>query len=288
MRLIDAHVHLQPHGEQPPVNRARIECYVEQARRNGLDGIVFTEHLFRFREAYALLAGWWNAEPNLQLRAVTAAYWQDHVNLSLPEYVRLIEDAKRGGLPVSLGLELDWIPGRAEELRALLTPYSWDLVLGSVHWLGGFGIDQEEMLDEWAVRDVDTVFAEYTQLVTGLAGSGLADALAHPDLPKLFGHMPHDPAAFQAQIVAAAVRGGCALEINTNGLNKPIHELYPAPALLRAAYAAGVRITLGSDAHTPARLGEHFDAAVTAAQTAGYEGYARFAGRRADTQRFAD
>jgi histidinol-phosphatase (PHP family) len=288
VRLIDAHVHLQPHGEQPPVDRARIERYVEQARANGLDGIVITEHLFRFREAYALLAGWWNAEPNPQLRAATAAYWQDHVNLSLPEYVRLIEAAKRDRLPVSLGLELDWIPGHAEELRALLAPYAWDVVLGSVHWLGGFGIDQEAMLDEWEARDVDAVFAEYGQLLTDLAGAGLADVLAHPDLPKLFGHAPRDLAGFQGQIVAAAVRGGCALEINTNGLNKPVHDLYPAPSLLRAACQAGVPITFGSDAHQPERLGEHFDAAIAVARQAGYGSYARFRKRRVYVQRLVD
>ena len=56
--LIDSHVHLQPHGERPPVDRRRIELYVEHARRNGVDILVFAEHLFRFREAFDLLEGW--------------------------------------------------------------------------------------------------------------------------------------------------------------------------------------------------------------------------------------
>jgi len=53
--LIDAHTHLQPHGGCRPVDRALIEQYVEAARAAGLDGVVFTEHLFRFREAYERL-----------------------------------------------------------------------------------------------------------------------------------------------------------------------------------------------------------------------------------------
>src|SRR5207249_4124028 len=101
---IDAHTHLQPHGEAPVVDRARIERYVERAGRNGVDVVAFTEHLFRFREAYELLYGWWDADPNPALAAATRAYWQDHVNLSLAEYVRLIEEAKADGLPVRLGL----------------------------------------------------------------------------------------------------------------------------------------------------------------------------------------
>jgi hypothetical protein len=120
--IVDSHVHLQPHGEQPPVDRARIDLYLDHARRNGVDVIVFTEHLFRFREAWDLLYGWWDADPDPTLAALTRKYWQDHVNLSLAEYVRVIEDAKSKGLPVRLGMEMDWIPGRAGDLRALLAP----------------------------------------------------------------------------------------------------------------------------------------------------------------------
>src|SRR5690349_11328375 len=92
--IVDAHVHLQPHGEQPPVDRALIEAYVEQAQRNGVDVVVFTEHLFRFKEALQLLDGWWDCDPNPVLRRMARQYWLDHVNLSLPEYVSLIEQAK--------------------------------------------------------------------------------------------------------------------------------------------------------------------------------------------------
>ena len=52
--IVDAHVHLQPHGEAPPVDRALIESYVAQAQRNGVDVVVFTEHLFRFKEAFRI------------------------------------------------------------------------------------------------------------------------------------------------------------------------------------------------------------------------------------------
>jgi histidinol-phosphatase (PHP family) len=278
--LFDAHVHLQPHGERPPVDRALIALYVETARAHGLDGIVITEHLFRFQEAYALLAGWWEVDPEPRLAAATAAYWRDHVSLSLAEYVRLIEAAKAEGLPVRLGLEMDYIPGRADDLRMLLAPYAWDVVLGSVHWLGAFGFDNEEFLDEWRRRDIETVFAEYGALLDELADSGLADVLAHSDLPKLWGALPADPGTLHARIVAAAQRNGLAIEINTNGWNKPIGEQYPALAVLRTAHAVGIPITLASDAHRPERLGEHFARAIALARSAGYESYALFERRR--------
>jgi histidinol-phosphatase (PHP family) len=278
--LVDAHIHLQPHGQKPPVNRALLDRYVECARANGVDVIVITEHLFRFREAYALLDGWWDADPDPRLAALSRAYWQDEVALSLPDYVHLIETAKADGLPVRLGLEMDWIAGRAEDLRGLLAPYAWDCVLGSVHQLGAFQIDHEDFIDEWDRRDVAAVWNEYAHSIENLAGARLVDVIAHPDLPKVFGYRPADTALVHRRIVAAAARGGVALEINTNGLRKPANEMYPHPAVVRAARAAGVAVTLGSDAHTPERIGAAFLEAAMLARSAGYDTYVTYDQRR--------
>lgn len=278
--IVDGHVHLQPHGEQPVVDRARIELYVEHARANGVDVLVVTEHVFRFREAYALLEGWWNDDPDVSLAALTHAYWQDEVNLSLPEYVRLIEAAKAEGLPVRLGLEMDWIPGRAEDLHRILAPYAWDCVVGSVHQLGAFQIDHDGFLDEWQRRDVAAVWDEYAQCIEDLADARLVDVIAHPDLPKVFGHRPADPGPVHGRIVAAAARHGLALEINTNGARKRCAEMYPHPDVLGAARAAGVPVTLASDAHTPERVGASFAEAMVLARAAGYEEYAVHERRR--------
>jgi histidinol-phosphatase (PHP family) len=260
------------------VNRVLLERYVEAARHSGLAGIAITEHLFRFREAYELLVGWWDADPTPGLAALAKQYWDDHVNLSLADYVNLIEAAKHDGLPVTLGMEMDWIPGRTDALRLLLAPYDWDIILGSVHWIGAFGFDIEESPAEWERRGVDAVFVEYAQLIGELAGSGLVDVLAHPDLPKLFGHQPSHLDAFNAAIVEAAVRGNCAVEVNTNGLRKP-GGIYPSAALLRALNQAGVPTTLASDAHVANRVGEAFEQAAEHARAAGYTQFISYAKR---------
>ena len=288
MQRVDAHVHLQPHGEAPPVDRHRIERYVEHAHRNGVDVVVFTEHLFRFVEAYERLEGWWDADPNPHLRAVTKAYWQDHVNLSLPSYVRLIEDAKRDGLPVRLGLELDWIPGRAGDLRELLAPYAWDCILGSVHWLGSFLIDDDEGIPEWQRRNIDEVWDQYGQFVEDLADARLCDVLAHPDVVKVWGFRAADESQLHRRLVAAAARNGLALEINTHGLRKPVAEMYPHPRALALAASSAVPVTLASDAHYPDRLGSWFDEAIALAQQTGHTAYVSFDQRRRVEHRFKD
>jgi histidinol-phosphatase (PHP family) len=278
MPWVDSHIHLQPHGERPPVDRALLQRYVDAGAANGVATLAITEHLFRFREAYDLLAGWWESDPNPRLRSMTERYWADHVTLSLPAYVNLIETAKRDGLPLLLGMEMDWIPGRADDLRALLAPYDWDVILGSVHWIGAFAFDDPDQAAEWQNRSVDSVFAEYAALVAELASSGLADVLAHPDLPKLFGHQPNNIAGFNSTIIEAARRAGCAIEINTSGLRKE-GGIYPSAAFLCNARKAGVPTSLASDAHIAERVGDRFDQGAEHARSAGYREWISFSRR---------
>jgi histidinol-phosphatase (PHP family) len=149
-------------------------------------------------------------------------------------------------------------------------------VLGSVHWLGSFLVDDEESLPEWNRRDVAGVWDEYTRFIEDLADARLVDVLAHPDVVKVFGFRPPDETPVRERIVAAAKRNGLALEVNTNGLRKPVGELYPHPEILRAARAAGVPVTLASDAHAPERVGLRFGEGIAAARAAGYDGYLVF------------
>jgi histidinol-phosphatase (PHP family) len=282
---VDSHVHLQPHGQQPPVTRERIEQYVVAGRERGIERIAFTEHLFRFREAYDLLYGWWEkSDDDPALVAATSAYWRDHVSMTMADYVRVIEDAKAAGLPVSLGIEMDWIPGRADDLRSLLGAYDWDIVLGSVHWIGAWGFDTlsiQVQADEWGKRAVAGVFDAYAQLLRDLASSRLADVLAHPDLPKIAGHRPASSTPLHEAIVEAAASGGCAVEMNSNGRNTPAAEAYPHAGVLSRAREGGLAITLASDAHQPERVGERFDDLAALAAAAGYAQFASFEARRA-------
>ena len=284
--MIDCHTHLQPHGEAPPMTLARIEEYVRAAESRGVERICITEHLFRFEEAYRMLHGWWDDDPDATLGGMVNQYWQDHISGSVADYVRVVEEAKRAGMPVLLGLEMDWIPGRADVLRSFLAPYDWDIVLGSVHYIGAWGFDDTRFLDQWSKRDVAGAWGDYASLIRQLAESGLADALSHPDLPKVFGHRPADETPLHDAILEGARVHGTAIELNSNGIRR-CNEIYPAMPLLRRAHEYGLPITLASDAHRPDRVGANFEDLVSWATTAGYEEASYFEARKRRTYRLA-
>ena len=281
---VDSHVHLQPHSAKPPpsMDLERIKLFVEAAQANGVEKIAITEHVFRFREAFESLSGWLEDDAQPELSATMHAYLTDQISAGLVDYVRAVEEAKSRGLPVLLGLELDWIPGKEAELRALVEPYDWDVILGSVHWIGPWSIDSGSPIDqaEWERRDVDEVFETYVGMLRDAAETGLFDVLAHPDLPKLHGHRPTRISPIHEALVEAAAAGPCAVELNSNGYNKPVREAYPALPVVEGARAAGLPITLASDAHTPDRVGERFDDLAALATQAGYAEFTWFEARK--------
>ena len=79
-----------------------------------------------------------------------------------------------------------------------------------------------------------------------------------------------------ASFLAAARKNGVAIELNTAGLRKNCREIYPSLKILQMAFAEGIRITFGSDAHAPEEVGANFPEAVALAQAAGYRHFCKF------------
>ena len=82
-----------------------------------------------------------------------------------------------------VGLEVDYLPGALDAMKAVVDEYPFDVLLGSVHWLDEWlfdAYDNEAFARRWAERDLDGVFSQYVDHVLDLAASGLVDVLAPP------------------------------------------------------------------------------------------------------------
>jgi histidinol-phosphatase (PHP family) len=70
------------------------------------------------------------------------------------------------------------------------------------------------------------------------------------------------------------------MELNTSGLQKDIQEMNPGPAILRAMRERDIPVTIGADAHTPQRVGAHFEVALDSLVAAGYSRVSYFLERK--------
>lgn len=276
--LTDYHLHLQPDGpEARDADAARWDAeggfraagwigrYVQAARARAVDEIAITEHVHRFRDVRD-----WHANP----------WWQAEATEDLAAHCAALADARDGGLPLLIGIEMDWIPDRVDQIRALLAAHPFDIVLGAVHWLGDLAVDHPDY-PCWDSLGPDESWARYLDELGAAAASGLFDVLAHPDLPKVFGTpMPASLAARRDEVIAAAAASGVAVECSSAGLRKPCRALYPDPDWLAAFRRAGVPVTLSSDAHRPEDVARDYPTAVAALRGAGYDTITRFRARQ--------
>ena len=285
--MSDYHLHLHPHeptdvgpppGTYPP---GHIEAFVETAASRGVTELGFTEHLYRCVESAEPFGRFWESEPIRRLAAHSAAFVAEDRTLSLDSYVDAVVAAKDRGLPVKLGLEVDFFPETVDAVAELLRPYPWDFLIGSVHWIGGWAIDSSSALFGWDIKGLEWGWSAYFDLATQLAGSGTVDVLAHIDLPKKYGRrLPGEPTERYDDVVSAAAASGTAVEVSSQGLRKPAAEVYPSAEFLRRFRVGGVPITLASDAHYPHEAGEGHAEVVAAARAAGYTTHLRFDRRR--------
>jgi histidinol-phosphatase (PHP family) len=288
--MSDYHLHLHPHGDwrdAPPAGvypAGYIDQYVNVALSRGVTELGFTEHLYRCVESEPVLGHWWEADLSVpeSVRAEMAAVIGSERNLSIARYVEVVLDAKARGLPVKLGLEVDFEPGTEQAVLDLLAPYPWDFLIGSTHWIGAWEFTRSGGPAEFERRGFGQAWRDYFALETQLAGAGMVDVLAHTDVIKKWGIVP--PADLLDElyrpVVAAAASSGVAVEVSSSTLRHPAAEVTPAPLLLAMFRGAGVPITLASDAHVPELTAHAHDQVVAAARAAGYDEHLRFAARQ--------
>jgi histidinol-phosphatase (PHP family) len=267
--LVDYHCHLAPDDQQlgPAwMTDERIELYAASARDHGIAELALTEHCHRFTQAAGIS---------------THPFWDETAHADLDAYVEALSTARDGGLPIRVGIELDWLgTDHVGQLRALVGGRDLDIVLGSVHWLAGAMVDHPAY-PVWESHPVAQVWELYFGELRAAAASGLYDVMAHPDLPKVFGRRPPGGVSRReyddtADVFAAA---GVACEVSSAGLRKEAAELYPAPEFLEACFARGVPITLAADGHRPEDVGRGLEHAVRLAHDTGYRSVTAFRGR---------
>jgi len=249
--LTDYHLHLRPDDLRATAadcfTAANADRYRQAADDRGIAELGVSEHIHRFSQALEI----WDHR-----------FWREQAVDDIYTYCEFV----RADTDLRLGLEVDFVPGREDRTANLIDRLDLDYVVGSVHFIGDFAVDDGEY-DIWTSgRSANEVWRRYFETLGEAAGSGLFDILAHPDLVKIWGGGRPRPDGDLRRFYELAMDGiadsGIAVEVSTAGLRKPIGEIYPSRPLLEMCIDAGAPIALSSDAHVPGDVGRDYEAAL--------------------------
>lgn len=197
----------------------------------------------------------------------------------LADYLRQVEDLKNlsSKVAVKTGIEVDYLPGTEDKLKGLLEQYSFDYVIGSIHFLGDWDFTHPVYAEDYQNRDLNQIYRNYFGLVRSLCLCGLFDIIGHIDVVKKFGYRPsEDLEPVLVQTARILKETETCFELNTAGRDAPVGEFYPEKRFLELLYAEGVAVTLGSDAHSPRQVGRYFPEALELLKSVGYSELAAF------------
>lgn len=190
------------------------------------------------------------------------------VNLYEKEVLTLKEEFSQN-IDILLGYEVDFmqhIPMVDSILKAKV-----DYLIGSVHFLDGWGFDNPEFIGTYENSNIDKIWQDYFDCIEAMAKSNLFDIVGHLDLIKIFKYLPKKEVSMIAKKAMNAIKkANMVVEINPAGFRKPIGEQYPSNKLLEMCFELDIPITFGSDAHAVEQVGFCYEKAVEIAKNIGY------------------
>jgi histidinol-phosphatase (PHP family) len=253
--LTDYHNHL----ERGTLTLDYLKKFTDAAKKQDIEHFGISEHAYHFYQTSDILRNSWVDERRFY---------------DMDDYVKLFKEAWSNDINVKMSIEMDYTPGKHKEMERFIRSYDFDYVIGSIHWIGDFGIDLAEYRKEWDKRDIFEVYQSYFDQVVTLAESNLFDIIGHLDLVKIFKYVPDDETFLMEQYdraTTALAQSKTCVEISTAGLRKPTQTLYPDQKLLQMCHDKKIPIVLSSDAHVPEHVGADFDQALLLARDVGYK-----------------
>lgn len=189
-----------------------------------------------------------------------------------------------GKLVIRAGVEFSEPHLYPQGVQNLLDSLQLDYIIGSLHYVGTQLVFAEQYFRQ---RSVDQAFLDYFTELELMTRTGNFDILGHLDVLALTGKQVYgvyEPARYEDVIRAAlrnCVERGNVIEINTQGLRKPVNMLVPGMDILRwYVEMGGESVCPGSDAHQTDQVGAHLDAAIQSARQAGIQSITGFEKRQ--------
>ena len=280
---LDYHMHF----EYGSYDLEWVQGFFESAKKNGVGEIGISEHSHGFIEFKDLYY-----EELILDDSVVGSYqakWleKNKFKYSLKDYFKFMQMLKEKGYPVKIGIEICNFKNQ-EKVKAIIKDYEFDYIIGSVHFLNGWGYDFADIKQVWNDFSLQDIYKWYAEEITNLAQSGLYDVLGHPFNIRLFKNIPEfDVKPILEQVATVLKEANMVIDINTGTLYRyPIEEISPYPDFLQVAKKYDLPIITSSDAHKPEDCGRYIDEAIDYAKTFGYDSSIIFTNRQRSINKF--
>ena len=280
---IDYHMHF----EYGSYDLEWVQGFFESAKKNGVGEIGISEHSHGFIEFKDLYY-----EELILDDSVVGSYqakWleKNKFKYSLKDYFKFMQMLKEKGYAVKIGIEICNFKNQ-EKVKAIIKDYEFDYIIGSVHFLNGWGYDFADIKQVWNDFSLQDIYKWYAEEITNLAQSGLYDVLGHPFNIRLFKNIPEfDVKPILEQVATVLKEANMVIDINTGTLYRyPIEEISPYPDFLQVAKKYDLPIITSSDAHKPEDCGRYIDEAIDYAKTFGYDSSIIFTNRQRSINKF--
>lgn len=203
----------------------------------------------------------------------------------------LAREVFKGKLKIKLGIELGQPHHFLDSSNAIVKQIPYDYVIGSAHKLQS-GVDFSEIAYEnYALSEITQI---YLKEIKELVANADFDCVGHMDLIKRYckafyseKSIHHEKVTLDVQhellteTLKLIIQKGKGIEINTSGLRQSSQETMPGFDVLKLYKDLGGEIlTIGSDAHFAAHVGEGISYAIELARFSGFKYLTVFENRK--------
>jgi histidinol-phosphatase (PHP family) len=258
---------LHTHHERCGHASGTIEDYIKAAITNGLQVVGISDHSpYFYSEKEQLYPG----------IAMAKSEFVHYVN-----EVQMLKEKYKEKIQVLLGVESDFFPNHIEDYKKIYSNYPFDYIIGSVHYVDDVNIFKRGRWDNLTTKEKVAVKDRYYDLIEQSARAGVFQILGHIDAMKgfypAFSSIETDVIENTLKIIGEQ---DVAIEINTSGKTKDVGGWYPADDILERALFHHVKVTFGSDAHVPERVGDEWELVSKRLKEIGFKQWAYFVNKK--------
>ena len=183
--------------------------------------------------------------------------------VDLPVMSRQIEELQdrfADKITIRYGIEMDYFPGREDEISKVINSLPLDYIIGSIHFIDDWNFDTDQSLyGKWSN---DEVYQMYYKIVQQMAKSKLFDTVGHLDIIKKFRIYPESNQNQLIEDTLTAIKeSNMVVELNTAGLDRPCAEFNPSPKIIERCHQHQIPLTISSDAHSINHINRHYEKA---------------------------